>query len=287
MRIHTGRFRIDGKNKLKLSDCPTRVKPFYDSRHDYKKLLAQHAEELASQQDLFYANQSFSLLVIFQAMDAAGKDGAIKHVMSGVNPQGCNVTAFKHPSAEELSHDFLWRTTQQLPKRGMIGIFNRSYYEEVLIARVHPKILAAENIPRSLVNKKTIWKQRFESINDMERHLTRNGTKIIKIFLHLSKEEQKKRFLKRIDRPEKNWKFQPADIEERQYWGDYQRAYEDCLTHTSHKHAPWFAVPADDKHNARLIVSEIILDSLRALKLTPPSVTDKQRADLEEFRKAL
>jgi PPK2 family polyphosphate:nucleotide phosphotransferase len=287
MRIHANRFRIDGKNKLKLAEWPTHVKPFYASKSDYKKLIDDHVEQLAAQQDLFYANQCYSLLVIFQAMDAAGKDGAIKHVMSGVNPQGCNVTSFKHPSAEELSHDFLWRTTQQLPKRGMIGIFNRSYYEEVLIARVHPKILEAQNIPRSLVHKKTIWKQRFESINNLERHLARNGTKVIKIFLHLSKEEQKKRFLKRIDHPEKNWKFERSDIEERKYWREYQHAYEDCLTHTSHKHAPWYAVPADDKHNARLIVSEIILDSLRALKMTPPSVTEKQKAELAEIRSAL
>jgi PPK2 family polyphosphate:nucleotide phosphotransferase len=287
MRIHTNRFRIDGKNKLKLAEWPTQVKPFYASKNDYKDLIADHVEQLAAQQDLFYANQCFSLLIIFQAMDAAGKDGAIKHVMSGVNPQGCNVTAFKHPSAEELSHDFLWRTNQQLPKRGMIGIFNRSYYEEVLIARVHPKILEAQNIPRSLVQKKTIWKNRFESINDLERHLSRNGTKILKIFLHLSKDEQKKRFLKRIDHPEKNWKFEKSDMEERKYWRDYQRAYEDCLTHTSHNHAPWYAVPADDKHNARLIVSEIILDSLRALKMKPPSVNEKQKEELAEIRAAL
>lgn len=287
MRIHTGRFRIDGKNKLKLADWPTDVKPIYSSKSDYKKLIAEHVEELSAQQDLFYANQCFSLLVIFQAMDAAGKDGAIKHVMSGVNPQGCNVTSFKHPSAEELSHDFLWRTTQELPKRGMIGIFNRSYYEEVLIARVHPKILEAQKIPRSLLDKKTIWKHRFESINDLERHLTRNGTRIIKIFLHLSKEEQKRRFLKRIDHPEKNWKFEQSDIEERKYWSHYQRAYEDCLASTSHGHAPWYAVPADDKHNARLIVSEIILESLRALKMKPPSVSEKQKAELAAIRKEL
>jgi PPK2 family polyphosphate:nucleotide phosphotransferase len=287
MRIQTNRFRIDGKHKLKLADWPTRVKPIYSSKSDYKKLIAEHVDELSAQQDLFYANQAFSLLVIFQAMDAAGKDGAIKHVMSGVNPQGCNVMSFKHPSATELSHDFLWRTTRQLPERGMIGIFNRSYYEEVLIARVHPKILEAQNIPRELLDKKTIWKHRFESINDLERHLARNGTQIVKIFLHLSKDEQKRRFLKRIDHREKNWKFTTSDVEERKFWNDYQRAYEDCLERTSHEHAPWYAVPADDKHNARLIVSEIILDALRALKMKPPSVSEKQRAELEAIRKAL
>jgi PPK2 family polyphosphate:nucleotide phosphotransferase len=287
MSIDINRFRIHGKNKLKLADLPTHLKPVYSSKDDYKKKSAHHVKELAALQDLFYANQSYSLLVIFQAMDAAGKDGAIKHVMSGVNPQGCNVTSFKHPSAVELSHDFLWRTTRQLPERGMIGIFNRSYYEEVLIARVHPKILEAQNIPSSLTHKKTIWRDRFKSINDLESHLARNGTKIIKVFLHLSKAEQKKRFLKRIDRRDKNWKFEQSDVEERKFWSAYQHAYEDCLTHTSAKHAPWYAVPADDKHSARLIVSEIILASLRALKMTPPTVSKHEKEELEQIRTEL
>jgi PPK2 family polyphosphate:nucleotide phosphotransferase len=287
MRIHTRHFRVDRKDKLKLSRWPTEVKPFYASKEDYEKRIAEHVEELSAQQDLFYANQSYSLLVIFQAMDAAGKDGAIKHVMSGVNPQGCNVTSFKHPSAVELSHDFLWRTTRQLPERGMIGIFNRSYYEEVLIARVHPKILKAQNLPRALGHSKKIWEERYESINGLERHLHRNGTRIVKIFLHLSKEEQKKRFLKRIDDAEKNWKFAIGDLEERKFWKEYQYAYEEALTHTTTSHAPWYAVPADDKQNARLIVSEIILDALRDLKMSPPSPTKEQKEDLARIRAKL
>ncbi len=287
MRIHTRHFRVDHKDKLDLAHWPTEVKPFYASKEDYKKKIAEHVEELSAQQDLFYSNQSYSLLVIFQAMDAAGKDGAIKHVMSGVNPQGCNVTSFKHPSAVELSHDFLWRTSRQLPERGMIGIFNRSYYEEVLIARVHPKILKAQNLPRALEHPKTIWKERYESINGLERHLHRNGTRIVKIFLHLSKEEQKKRFLKRIDHAEKNWKFAIGDVEERKFWNEYQHAYEEALTHTTTSHAPWYAVPADDKHNARLIVSEIILDSLRALKMRPPQPTEEQKESLAAIRAKL
>jgi PPK2 family polyphosphate:nucleotide phosphotransferase len=287
MHVLTKRFRVSAKHKVNLAKWPTEVKPFYASKEDYKKKIAEHVDRLSEQQDLFYAHQQYSLLVIFQAMDAAGKDGAIKHVMSGVNPQGCNVTSFKHPSAVELSHDFLWRTTQHLPERGMIGIFNRSYYEEVLIARVHPKILDAQNIPHKLVHQKTVWKERFQSITDLERHLHRNGTRIVKVFLHLSKEEQKKRFLKRIDHAEKNWKLAVADIEERKYWDDYQDAYADAITHTTAPHAPWYVVPADDKHNARLIVSEIILDSLCELKLKPPAPTKEQEQQLAEIRAKL
>ncbi|HEX7663465.1 MAG TPA: PPK2 family polyphosphate kinase, partial [Polyangiaceae bacterium] len=216
-----------------------------------------------------------------------GKDSAIRHVMSGLNPQGCNVTSFKHPSEEELDHDFLWRTTKHTPARGMIGVFNRSYYEEVLIARVHPRILRAQKIPKEVLDEKKIWKERFESINDFEKHLHRNGTKIVKFFLHLSKAEQKKRFLRRIERSDKNWKFTKADVEERKVWPKYQAAYEDAISHTSHRHAPWYVVPADDKHNARLIVSEVILETLRELKLKPPVVTAQQRAELEEVQKTL
>jgi PPK2 family polyphosphate:nucleotide phosphotransferase len=220
-------------------------------------------------------------------LDAAGKDGAIKHVMSGINPQGCQVVSFKHPSPEELDHDFLWRTTRHLPERGMIGIFNRSYYEEVLIVRVHPEILAGENLPPERVHRKTLWEERYESIVNLERHLDRNGTRIVKFFLHLSKSEQRKRFLKRIDDPDKNWKLSPADMQERGFWNEYTKAYEECLGATSSKQAPWYVVPADDKNNAHLIVSRIILDAFRDLKLAYPTMTSKQRRELARIRKSL
>jgi PPK2 family polyphosphate:nucleotide phosphotransferase len=227
------------------------------------------------------------VLLIFQAMDAAGKDGAIRHVMSGVNPQGCQVFSFKQPSPTELDHDFLWRTTRSLPERGRIGIFNRSYYEEVLIVRVHPEILETERLPDPLVDSKTIWSERYRSIVDLERHLYCNGTRIIKFFLHLSKEEQRKRFLERIDEPDKNWKFSMADVEERKYWNDYMKAYEACLGATSTKEAPWHVVPADDKKNARLIISEIILDVFKGLKMSYPKTTATRREELKTIRAKL
>ena len=227
------------------------------------------------------------MLLIFQAMDAAGKDGAIKHVMSGVNPQGCQVFSFKHPSAEELDHDFLWRTTRALPERGRIGIFNRSYYEEVLVVRVHPEILAAERLPGDRADTHDIWRKRFESINDLEQHLHRNGTRIVKFFLHLSKDEQRERFLKRIDDPDKNWKFSAADIAEREFWSDYKHAYEACLSETSTSHAPWYVVPADDKENARLIVSRIIVSTLEDLELSYPTISAKQKRLLQSCRRRL
>ena len=220
-------------------------------------------------------------------MDAAGKDGAIKHVMSGVNPQGCQVFSFKHPSPEELGHDFLWRTTRDLPQRGMIGIFNRSYYEEVLIARVHPEILQGEQIPKNLLSSKTVWEERYRSIKDLEKHLYCNGTRVIKFFLHLSKEEQRQRFLKRMDDPSKNWKISPADIQERKYWKDYMKAYEVCLSATSTTKSPWYIVPADDKENARLIVSRIILDTFDEFKMTYPRTSAKRREELQMIRKRL
>ena len=212
-------------------------------------------------QQLHYASNRHAVLLIFQAMDAAGKDGAIRHVMSGVNPQGCQVFSFKHPSATELEHDFLWRTTRDLPERGRIGIFNRSYYEEVLIVRVHPEILRSEGLPDAPHDDKTVWHDRYRSIVDLEKHLHGNGTRIVKFFLHLSKEEQRKRFLARIDEPDKNWKFSLADIEERKFWKHYMKAYEECLSATSTSDSPWYVVPADDKENARLIVSQIVLDT--------------------------
>jgi PPK2 family polyphosphate:nucleotide phosphotransferase len=236
---------------------------------------------------LLYASNQYALLLVFQAMDAAGKDGAIQHVMSGVNPQGCQVFSFKHPSATELQHDFLWRTTRCLPERGRIGIFNRSYYEEVLIARVHPEILRAEEIPAALPGKKSIWEGRYDSILDLEKHLHRNGTRIVKFFLHISKEEQRKRFLARIDDPQKNWKFSRDDIQERDLWKDYMKAYEACLGATSTAHAPWFVVPADDKQNARLIVSQIALDTLKSLKMKFPEPARGRQRELRAIRKEL
>jgi PPK2 family polyphosphate:nucleotide phosphotransferase len=242
---------------------------------------------LSSIQQLLYGANKYGLLLIFQGMDAAGKDGAIRHVMSGVNPQGCEVASFKQPSAEELEHDFLWRAEQKLPGRGRIGIFNRSYYEEVLVVRVHPEILAGEGVADTPHDRKDVWEQRYRSILDMEKHLHRNGTRIVKIFLHLSKEEQRKRFLARIDEPDKNWKFSMADIHERKYWKSYVDAFEECLEATSTSHAPWYTVPADDKENARLIVSRIVLDTLSGLKMAYPKTTAKRRAELLAIRKAL
>ncbi len=287
MKIDADKFRVGEGEKAKLKDWPTCVKNFYKDKDDYKKILEEHVEELQALQNRFYAFNRYSLLLIFQAMDAAGKDGAIKHVLSGVNPQGCQVFSFKHPSSEDLEHDFLWRTTRCLPERGHIGIFNRSYYEEVLILRVHPEILKAEELPEEIESDKKIWEHRYDSINQLEKHLHRNGTRIIKFFLHLSKEEQRKRFLARIDDPDKNWKFSHDDIKERDFWSDYMKAYEECLAATSTKHAPWFAVPADDKKNARLIISQIILDALNDMKVAFPKVDAKRKKELAELRKLL
>jgi PPK2 family polyphosphate:nucleotide phosphotransferase len=225
--------------------------------------------------------------LIFQSMDAGGKDGAIRHVMSGVNPQGCQVFSFKHPSAAELEHDFLWRTTRDLPARGKIGIFNRSYYEEVLIVRVHPEILFGEGLPDAVDSDKTLWRDRYRSIRDLEKHLHANGTRIVKFFLHLSKDEQRKRFLDRIDEPDKNWKFSQADIEERKYWGKYRKAFEECLSATSTADSPWYIVPADDKENARLIVSQIVLDTLGDLKMSYPKTGPEREQELLAIRKQL
>ena len=286
MRIDIKPFRVGDDRKIDLKDWPTRVKPFYKSKDESDEILAEHTRKLSERQNLLYAHDRYALLLIFQAMDAAGKDGAIKHVMSGVNPQGCQVFSFKHPSPEELDHDFLWRTTRCLPERGRIGIFNRSYYEEVLIVRVHPEILAAQNLPEEALEDENVWKHRYRSINDLEKHLHRNGTRIIKFFLHVSKEEQRKRFLARIDDPHRNWKFSRADIEERALWKDYMKAYEACLGATSSRHAPWYVVPADDKPNARLIISQVILDTLKEMKLSFPK--SKARAkELQALRRLL
>lgn len=287
MKIDSKDFRVREGKKVTFKKWPTVVKPLHKSKEEYQKLLGEHIQELSSMQSLLYAYNRYSLLLIFQAMDAAGKDGAIKHVMSGVNPQGCQVFSFKHPSAEELDHDFLWRSTCRLPERGRIGIFNRSYYEEVLVVRVHPEILHSEGLPGDLLDEKTIWEERYRSIVDLEKHLHRNGTRIVKFFLHLSKEEQRKRFLERIDNPEKNWKFSLADVAERKLWKPYMKAYEACLGATSTKTAPWYIVPADDKGNARLIISQIILDTFKKLRMSYPKAGRARRKELESIRKGL
>jgi PPK2 family polyphosphate:nucleotide phosphotransferase len=286
MKINSKDFRVREGERVKLKKWPTRVKPCYKSKEQYQEILSEHIRKLSTQQSLLYASNDYSLLLIFQALDAAGKDGAIKHVMSGVNPQGCEVFSFKQPSPEELEHDFLWRTTRHLPERGRIGIFNRSYYEEVLIVRVHPEILHSEGLPEELI-KDTIWDERYRSIVDLENHLLRNGTRIIKFFLHLSKDEQRKRFLARIDDPEKNWKFSLADIQERKFWKHYRKAYEECLSATSTKEAPWYIVPADDKENARLVVSQIILDTLNELGMSYPEVDEARHKELQSIGKLL
>jgi PPK2 family polyphosphate:nucleotide phosphotransferase len=287
IRINSKDFRVRPEKKVKLSEWPTIVKPFCKSKKRYQKLLGEHVEQLYTLQHLHYASHHYALLLIFQGMDAGGKDGAIRHVMSGVNPQGCEVFSFKQPSAEELEHDFLWRTTCRLPERGRIGIFNRSYYEEVLVVRVHPEILRSQGLAEELRDEKNIWGERYRSIVDLEEHLHRNGTRIVKVFLHLSKDEQRKRFLERIDEAEKNWKFSLADIHERKYWKHYMNAYEACLSATSTHHAPWYVVPADDKENARLIVSRIVIDAFKELKMAYPKTTPKRRRELKAIRKEL
>jgi PPK2 family polyphosphate:nucleotide phosphotransferase len=287
VQIQSEEFRVHPGKEFRLGDRPTIIKPFCKSKKQYRKTLESHVEELSSLQQLHYASHRYALLLIFQGIDAAGKDGAIRHVMSGVNPEGCEVYSFKQPSAEELEHDFLWRTTCRLPERGRIGIFNRSYYEEVLVVRVHPDILRNEGLSEELRDEKTVWEERYRSIENFETHLHLNGTHVVKIFLHLSQEEQRKRFLERIDEPDKNWKFSLADIHERKYWKQYAEAFEECLNATSTQASPWFVVPADDKENARLIVSRIVMDALRDLKMSYPKATAKRKAELQAIRKLL
>jgi len=285
MNIDLGDFRVPAGEKVKLAHWATAAHRICRSEQQYKKLLAEDVEKLSGLQRLLYASNSRSLLLVFQAMDAAGKDGAISHLLTGVNPQGCEVHSFKHPSADELEHDFLWRTARRAPARGRIGVFNRSYYEEVLIVRVHPEIFLAEGHgPRA---SKTIWKHRYQSINDWERHLQRSGVQILKFFLHLSKEEQRKRFLQRIDQPDKNWKFSLADIAERKFWRQYMKAYEECLGATSTRRAPWYVVPADDKFSARLIVSRVVIEALEGFKMRYPKMTRARRSELQAIRKSL
>ncbi len=287
MTIKAKDFRVRESDNVDLDKWSTNIEPVYSSKKHYHECLAEHVLQLSALQQLLYASNSSAVLLIFQGMDSAGKDGAIKHVMSGVNPQGCQVFSFKHPSATELQHNFLWRTTRDLPERGRIGIFNRSYYEEVLIARVHPEILRSEGLPDARREDGAVWPDRYRSIVDLERHLHHNGTRIIKFYLHLSKEEQKKRFLQRIDEPEKNWKFSLADIEERKFWKQYMKAYERCLSATSTRNAPWYVVPADDKDNTRLIVSQIVVDTLKALNLAYPTTSAERERELTAIRKLL
>ena len=287
MKIPTKHFRVKEGEGVNLKKWPTRIDPEYKSRDEYKNLLARHVAKLSSQQQLHYASNRHAMLLIFQAMDAAGKDGAIRHVMSGVNPQGCQVFSFKHPSPAELEHDFLWRTTRDLPERGRIGIFNRSYYEEVLIVRVHPELLGSEALLDAPKDEKSFWHGRYRSIANLERHLHANGTRVVKFFLHLSKEEQRKRFLARIDDPEKSWKLSSADISERRFWGQYRKAYEECLGATSTNNTPWYVVPADDKENARLIVSQIVLDTFEGLEMSYPKASPDRERELQSIRKQL
>ena len=287
MRIHLEDFRVPVGKSVRLREWATAIKPLYKSEKQYKKRLTADVDELSALQRLLYASDGYSLLLIFQAMDAAGKDGAISHVMTGVNPQGCDVYSFKQPSAEERAHDFLWRTTCRLPAHGRIGIFNRSYYEEVLIVRVHPELLRHEGIPGERVGTQTTWKDRYRSIVDLEKHLHRNGTQVLKFFLHLSKAEQRRRFLARIEEPDKNWKFSLADVAERRFWSQYMRAYEECLGATSTKHAPWYVVPADDKYNARLIISRVVINALHDLEMRYPKTTRARRTELRAIGKRL
>ncbi len=279
-------YRVENGKAFRLKDFDPADTGHLHSKEHAEKALKESVEQTAELQAKLYAQDNWSVLLIFQAMDAAGKDGAISHVMSGVNPEGCQVYSFKVPTETELQHDYLWRTTCSLPERGHIGIFNRSYYEEVLIVRVHPEILKNEKTPQSLVGKK-IWEERFEDIRGFERHMARNGTVIRKFFLNLSKKEQKQRFLARLDEPEKNWKFSAADIHERKYWDDYQEAYEEMICNTATEEAPWYVVPADNKWFTRLVVSTVVVDTLESLKLSFPKVDEAKRKELSEAKKIL
>lgn len=281
MDIESQRFRVNPGELIDLAKQPTRVQLFADSDEQYKQLLKSHVKELSSLQRLHYATNKSAFLLIIQGMDASGKDGIIRHVMSGINPQGCQVSSFKQPTHEELRHDFLWRTTLRLPEHGQIGIFNRSYYEEVLIVRVHPELLEAQGISKDLGKENDFWRERYRSISNYEDHLHRNGTKVVKVFLHISKDEQAKRLRQRIESPEKNWKFNLSDIQEREFWNDYMRAYEACLNTSSTIQAPWYLVPADDKESARLIVSQILVDSFKAMDMKYPEIKPKRRQELE------
>jgi PPK2 family polyphosphate:nucleotide phosphotransferase len=280
------RYRVAENKKFRLADVHPTDTWKLKSKDQAQEWLEKGVARLSELQDRLYAQNQWAVLLIFQAMDAAGKDGTIKHVMSGVNPQGCEVASFKVPSAEELNHDFLWRTTRRLPERGRIGIFNRSYYEEALVLRVHPELLAREKLPPSLITK-DIWQERFEDINAFERHLTRNGVLVRKFFLHISKQEQRQRFLSRLELPQKNWKFSLSDLRERQKWGAYMKAYEQVIRNTATDCAPWYVVPADHKWFTRLVVAEVVVNALESLDLSYPKVSSAKRKELAAIRTAL
>jgi len=271
--INSKDYAVKENQKIDISKIKTRTKAHYSSKKQYKKILKAQIKQLSELQQIHYASNKHSVLIIFQAMDAAGKDSTIRHVMSGINPQGCQVFSFKQPSKEELDHDFLWRSTKRLPERGRIGIFNRSYYEEVLVVKVHPELLQYQDLPKEVMNSKTLFEDRYTSINNFEKHLCENGTVIIKFFLNVSKEEQKNRFIARLNQPSKNWKFSEGDLTERKKWDKYMEAYEKCIENTSKENAPWYVIPADDKKNMRLIVSQIIVDTFKNLNLTYPKAT--------------
>ena len=286
MKIDSQDYRVREGERVKLQKWPTKVEAAYHSKEHYEDLLAAHVQQLSTLQQLFYAYDRYAVLLIFQAMDAAGKDGVIKHVMSGVNPQGCQVFSFKKPSAEELDHNFLWRYTRALPERGRIGIFNRSYYEEVLVVRVHPELIKAARIPNVKIDD-DFWADRYEDINALERHLTRNGTVVLKFFLNISKDEQRKRFLKRLEDPRKHWKFSAADLVERGFWDDYMKAYEEALRATSTKWAPWYIIPANHKWVTRGLVARIVASTSDELDLRYPEVSPDQETAIEQARKQL
>ncbi len=287
-KIFSKQYRIGKNEGFKLKDYETRAS--FDLGDEGKQLVKDTlqigVEALAAMQDVLYAQDKWSLLIIFQAMDAAGKDGAIKHVMSGVNPQGCQVFSFKAPSSEELDHDYMWRCTTHLPERGRIGIFNRSYYEEVLVVRVHEQILKGQKLPEKLITK-DIWEDRFQDIRHFEKYLNRNGTIVLKFFLNVSKEEQKERFIERVDNPDKNWKFSAADAKERQYWDDYMNAYQELIRNTSTEKSPWYVIPADNKSYARIAIASAIITALDEMDLEYPSVSDEKLAELQAVKKAL
>jgi PPK2 family polyphosphate:nucleotide phosphotransferase len=288
-KIDTSDFTVTGERKITLSDFPHSIKDVYKDKDDYRDLLDEFRAETDDLQRMMYAQDRHSLLLVFQAMDAAGKDSTIRHIMSGVNVHGISVHPFKRPSDEDLDHDFLWRTDKALPQRGRIGIFNRSYYEEVLVVRVHPQILTeSQKLPKDLTEDlDKLWEHRYESIRDLECHLARNGTMVLKFFLHVSRDEQRKRFLDRLDEPEKNWKFSEDDVKERGFWDDYMRAYEEAINATATHHAPWFVIPADDKRNMQLIVSHIVVERLKTLDLHYPEVSDARRDEFKHYREML
>lgn len=287
LTIDLNRYRLTQPATVHLDHWPTSIPPLSESKKHYETLLEQYRNEISERQSVLYAHNRYALLLIFQGMDTSGKGGAIKHVMSGVNPQGCQVYSFGPPSDEELDHDFLWRSNRCLPERGRIGIFDRSYYEEVLIVRVRPDILARQRIPAEHLHPETLWLHRYLDINALEAYLHRNGTRILKFFLHLSPDEQRKRLLARIDDPAKNWKFNLHDLDARDQWNDYQQAFSQCLEHTATPHAPWHIIPADDKRNARLLVSKILVDTLNSLDIAYPTLSTEQRENLQRARQRL